>query len=73
MLRLIVAMIAGTTSTLGISIGICWLTRHDAHPMRDFELPLQVAGAIACTLAYYAILQALARRRPRLPRAYVVR
>jgi hypothetical protein len=73
--RLLVATIAGITSSVAIAIGIDWLTRHDGSPMRDFELPVLVAGAVVCTFACYVLLQALAHRRPRvrLPRARLVR
>jgi hypothetical protein len=74
LLRLLVATMVGVPGAFAIALGIDWLTRHDAHPMRDFELPLLFAGAIVCTFGCYVVLQALAHRRPRirLPRARLV-
>jgi hypothetical protein len=75
LVRLVVATVVGVPAAIFIAFAIDELTRHDAHRMRDFELPLLVAGAIACTFGCYVVLQAIAhRRRPvRLPRARLLR
>ena len=73
--RLLVATLVGVPSSAFIAFAIDYVTRHDAHCMKDFELPLLVAGAIACTYGCYVVLQAIAhRQRPvRLPRARLLR
>jgi hypothetical protein len=71
LVRLVVATLVGVPGAFAIAYAIDWLV-HDYHPFRDFELPLLVAGAIVCTFGCYVVLQALAHRRPRLPRARLV-
>jgi hypothetical protein len=73
--RLLVATVVGVPTSVFVALAIDYLTRHDAHCMKDFELPLLLAGAIVCTYACYVVLQAIAhRQRPvRLPRARLLR